>query len=65
MPFFKERILDAVTKSPSPVRWVVVAAEPVTSVDVTAGDTLADLDKALFNVGAELRIRRTQRSGQR
>src|SRR4029079_11523435 len=34
--FFKERVLDAVAKSPPPVRWVVVAAEPVTSVDVTA-----------------------------
>ena len=54
--FFRERILDAVTKSPSPVRWVVVAAEPVTSVDVTAADTLADLSKALSNDGIELRF---------
>lgn len=54
--FFKERILDAVAKSPSPVRWVVVAAEPVTSVDVTAADTLADLDKALLDAGIELRF---------
>ena len=52
--FFKERILDAVTKSPSPVRWVVVAAEPVTSVDVTAADTLSDLAKTLLNAGIEL-----------
>ena len=52
--FFKERILDAVTKSPSPVRWVVVAAEPVTSVDVTAADTLTDLAKTLLNAGIEL-----------
>jgi MFS superfamily sulfate permease-like transporter len=54
--FFKERVLDAVAKSPSPVRWVVVAAEPVTSVDVTAADTLADLDKALLDAGVELRF---------
>jgi high affinity sulfate transporter 1 len=54
--FFKERVLDAVAKSPSPVRWVVVAAEPVTSVDVTAADTLTDLDKALLSVGVELRF---------
>ena len=47
--FFKERILDAVTKSPSPVRWVVVAAEPVTSVDVTAAaDTLTDLSQDVY-----------------
>ncbi len=45
--FFKERALDAVAKSPTPVRWLVVAAEPVTSVDVTSGDTLAELDEAL------------------
>jgi high affinity sulfate transporter 1 len=52
--FFKERVLDAVTKSPTPVRWLVVAAEPVTSVDVTAGDTLAELDEALHAMDIEL-----------
>ena len=52
--FFKERVLDAVAKSPTPVRWLVVAAEPVTSVDVSAGDTVADLDKALHAQGIEL-----------
>jgi MFS superfamily sulfate permease-like transporter len=54
--FFKESVLNAVTKSPPPVRWVVVAAEPVTSVDVTAADMLADLDKALLDAGVELRF---------
>jgi len=52
--FFRERILDAVAKSPTPVRWLVVAAEPVTSVDVTACDTVAELDKALHARGIEL-----------
>ena len=52
--FFKERALDAVAKSPTPVRWLVVTAEPVTSVDVTAGDTLAELDEALHAQGIEL-----------
>src|ERR1700730_3381035 len=51
---FKERVLDAVTKSPTPVHWLVVAAEPVTSVDVTACDTVAELDKALHARGIEL-----------
>lgn len=41
--FFKERVLDAVATSPTPVRWLVVAAEPVTSVDVTACDVVAEL----------------------
>ena len=52
--FFRERILDAVSKSPTPVRWLVVAAEPVTSVDVTACDTVAELDEALHARGIEL-----------
>ncbi|MGY3395086.1 high affinity sulfate transporter 1 [Bradyrhizobium sp. USDA 3311] len=51
--FFKERVLDAVAKSPTPVRWLVVAAEPVTSVDVSAGDTIAELDETLHAQGIE------------
>jgi high affinity sulfate transporter 1 len=51
---FRERALDAVTRSPTPVRWLVVAAEPVTSVDVTACDTVAEMDEALHARGIEL-----------
>jgi MFS superfamily sulfate permease-like transporter len=51
---FKERALDAVAKSPTPVRWLVVAAEPVTGIDVTAGDTVAELENALHAMGIEL-----------
>jgi high affinity sulfate transporter 1 len=51
---FKERALAAVAGSPSAVRWLVVAAEPVTSVDVTAADVLAELDKTLHADGVEL-----------
>ena len=40
---FKERVFEAVAASPTRVNWVVVAAEPVTSVDVTASDSLAEL----------------------
>src|SRR5262245_55693048 len=32
--FFHDRVLDTVAKSPTPVNWLVVTAEPVTSVDV-------------------------------
>lgn len=52
--FFSERVRAAMAKSPTPVRRLVVAAEPVTSVDVTAGDTLAELDEALHAKGIEL-----------
>lgn len=51
--FFKERALDAVAKSTTRVRWLVVAAEPVTSVDITAGDMIAELGKALHTQGIE------------
>jgi high affinity sulfate transporter 1 len=52
--FFRERVLDAVATSPTPARWLVVAAEPVTSVDVTAADMLDDLDKTLHESGIKL-----------
>ncbi len=51
---FKDRVLDAAANSLTPVRWMVVAAEPVTSVDVTAADVLAELDKILQDGGTEL-----------
>src|ERR1700741_266055 len=51
---FKRRVLDAVAEAPSPVRWLVVTAEPVTSVDVTSADALAELDSTLHDAGIEL-----------
>ena len=51
---FHERVLDAVANSPTPVRWLVVAAEPVTSVDVTAADAVCELDDTLHAAGIEL-----------
>jgi high affinity sulfate transporter 1 len=51
---FRDRVLGAVASSPTPVCWVVVAAEPVTSVDVTAADVVAELDDSLHGEGIEL-----------
>ena len=51
---FSKRVLDAVASSPSPVRWLVVAAEPVTSVDVTAADVVCELADNLEAAGIEL-----------
>ena len=53
---FHDRVLDAVATSPTPVRWLVVAAEPVTSVDVTSADMLAELDETLHGAGIKLCI---------
>jgi high affinity sulfate transporter 1 len=51
---FNQRVHDAIAQSLTPVRRVVVAAEPITSVDVTSADALADLDEALKSDGIEL-----------
>jgi high affinity sulfate transporter 1 len=52
--WFHERVLAAVAGSPTPVRWLVVAAEPVTSVDVTAADMICELDDALRATDVDL-----------
>jgi MFS superfamily sulfate permease-like transporter len=51
---FKEHVLRAAADAPTPTRWIVVAAEPVTDVDVTAADALADLDRELHRSGMDL-----------
>jgi MFS superfamily sulfate permease-like transporter len=50
---FKERAQDAVGAAPTLVRRLIVAAEPVTSVDVTAADALMELVQALNRAGIE------------
>jgi high affinity sulfate transporter 1 len=40
---FSDHVLRAVEESPTPVQWVVVAAEPVTDIDTTAADALQQL----------------------
>ena len=52
--WFRQRVLDAVTASPTPVRWLVVGAEPITSVDVTSADVLDQLDQTLREAGIDL-----------
>jgi high affinity sulfate transporter 1 len=53
---FRERILAAAAESPTQVQCLVVAAAPVTSVDVTAADMLGELDHVLHEYGIELRF---------
>jgi len=52
--FFHDRVMAAVRSSPTPVRWLVVAAEPVTSIDVTSADALAELDDAMREAGIQM-----------
>lgn len=51
---FRERILDAVDEARTPIRWVVIAAEPITDCDTTAAEMLEELDHELGVRGAEL-----------
>jgi high affinity sulfate transporter 1 len=51
---FQERVLQAVTASPTLARRLVIAAEPVTSVDVTSADAVAELDDRLQAAGIEM-----------
>jgi MFS superfamily sulfate permease-like transporter len=39
----RRRVRALVAEAAPPVRWVVVAAEPITDVDTTASDTLGQL----------------------
>ncbi len=51
---FQQCLLQAIAQSPAPVRRVVVAAEPVTSIDVTSADMLGELQQMLTDAGIEL-----------
>jgi high affinity sulfate transporter 1 len=51
---FRDHVRRAVAEAPTPTKWVVVAAEPVTDIDVTAADVLADLDNDLHAAGMDL-----------
>jgi high affinity sulfate transporter 1 len=51
---FGDLVRHLIEQSPDPVRWVVVAAEPVTDIDTTAADTLVSLDDELRRRGVTL-----------
>jgi high affinity sulfate transporter 1 len=53
---FRARLLEVIAESPTPVRRVLVTAEPVTSIDVTSADMLAELMQALRAASIELQF---------
>ncbi len=53
---FQNQVLAALDDSPTPVQRLVIAASPVTSIDVTSADMLAELDKVLEQRGVELQF---------
>ncbi|MFN8484228.1 MAG: SulP family inorganic anion transporter [Anaerolineae bacterium] len=51
---FHEQALRAVADAPTATHWLVIAAEPVTDIDITAADVLSKLDDELQAAGIEL-----------
>jgi MFS superfamily sulfate permease-like transporter len=51
---FQDHVKRAVEESPTPVRRVIIAAEPVTDVDTTASDSLQELRAELAGAGIVL-----------
>ena len=51
---FCEQVWQAVMTAPTTTKWVLVAAEPVTDIDLTAADAIAELDKTLCEAHIEL-----------
>ena len=51
---FQDHVKRAIRESPTPVRWVVVAAEPITDVDTTAADRVKELLDDLAGAGIRL-----------
>ena len=61
---FRDQVRRARGGEPPPP-WIVVAAEPITDVDTTAADMLADLDEELNAQGISPRLRRDEGPGPR
>ncbi len=50
---FRDQVRHLAAAEPRP-QWIIIAAEPITDVDTTAADTLADLDEELNANGTSL-----------
>jgi MFS superfamily sulfate permease-like transporter len=50
---FREQIRRLAAQDPRP-RWILIAAEPITDIDTTAADVLAELDTELNEAGTSL-----------
>jgi high affinity sulfate transporter 1 len=57
---FRDRIRELVKASVPAPRWVLVAAEPITDIDTTAGAMLTDLDLELNAAGIHLAFAEVQ-----
>jgi len=51
---FRQHAEAAVAASPTPTTWLIVAADAITDIDVTAAESLAELHRGLQQRGVEL-----------
>ncbi len=51
---FRDRVRERIADAEGPVRWVVIAAEPITDIDTTAAATLDSLHEELATAGITL-----------
>ena len=51
---FRDRVRERIATAESPIRWVIVAAEPITDVDTTAATMLDRLQEELAAAGITL-----------
>lgn len=51
---FRQQVIHAVDQSITPARWVIVAADAITDIDITAADSLLALKHELAQRGVEL-----------
>jgi high affinity sulfate transporter 1 len=52
--YFARQVTTAVEVTQPPIRWVIVAAEPITDIDTSAADAIADLLDHLQRLGITL-----------
>ena len=62
---FKERVMAAITASPTPVEWVVIDASPINFVDVTALKKFDEMKGQLAARGIVLAVARRKRTLER
>ena len=61
---FADEVRQAIASSPTPVRWVVVAAEPITDLDTTAADVLEGGRRGACRPGHRPALRRDEGPGE-
>jgi sulfate permease, SulP family len=62
--FFATQVRKLVNESPSPVRWLVVDGSAITSLDFSAGRTVAELQQDLAKQGVVLALARVKSKPQ-